>query len=355
MPLGWKKLAEVAATGTLPMAASPAQRLRSAAVLTPWSPQEHMKELAIGEALGLTGDLPVTRSEALTLAAVSDARAHIIEKIAGVPLRALSADGLVSVQPTWLYRTDGPVPPWHRMAATLDDWMFYGHSLWAVERGATGQITDAAHVPYDRWDIDAEGNIVFDGKPVPERGVLYLRGPMDGLVNVASRTIRGAVDLEKSTVSKGRTPVPAIILREIEEGSMTQKEVTDYVKAVAEARRSPDGMVMFVPAKIEASFQGEVAADLMIDGRNRAALDIAKHLHLPASAIDATVDKASLTYETKAGTEQTVIDRMTFWSEPLEARLSMDDVVPRGQRVRFDFSPNPADTSTPDTGPYAED
>jgi hypothetical protein len=354
MPFGFQ-LARAVATETALPASSPAQRLQSAAVLTPWSSQDHLKQLAISEAFGLPDEAPVTRGEALTLAAVSDARAHIIEKLAGVPLRALDANGVVATQPTWLYRTDGPVPPWHRLAATLDDWAFYGHSLWAVQRGSVGQITDAAHVPYDRWDVDTNGAILFDNEPVDERAVLYLRGPMDGLVNVASRTIRGAVDLEKSTVAKGRTPVPAILIEEVEEGSMTQEEVNEYVKGVAAARRNPDGAVMFAPAKVRITFHGDVASDLMIDGRNRAALDIAKHLHLPASAIDATVDKASLNYQTQAGTEQTVVDRMSFWSEPLEARLSMDDVVPRGQRIRFDFSPNPADTSTPVTGPYAED
>lgn len=354
MPFGFGLARAVATQSALP-AASPAQRLQSAAVLTPWSSQDHLKQLAITEAFGLPDDAPVTRGEALTLASVSDARAHILEKLAGVPLRAMTTTGLADPQPTWLYRTDGEVPPWHRLAATLDDWMFYGHSLWAVQRGSVGQITDAAHVPYDRWSVDTNGAILFDDKPVDERAVLYLRGPMDGIVNVASRTIRGAVDLEKSTVAKGRTPVPAILIEEVEEGSMTQTEVDNYVKGIAAARRNPDGMVMFAPAKVRVSFHGDVAADLMIDGRNRAALDIAKFLHLPASAIDATVDKASLNYETQAGTEQTVVDRMTFWSEPLEARLSMDDVVPRGQRVRFDFSTNPADTSTPATGPYAED
>jgi len=43
-----------------------------------------------------------------------------------------------------------------------------------------------------------------------------------------------------------------------------------------------------------------------------------------------------------------------MWFEPIEARLSQDDVVPRGQRVRFDRGDIAAPTPSP-TGPTVED
>ena len=55
--------------------------------------------------------------------------------------------------------------------------------------------------------------------------------------------------------------------------------------------------------------------------------------------LDATTAGASLTYETVAGRNAKFIDYgVALYLEPIEARLSMDDVVPRGQRVAFDLS-----------------
>ena len=337
-------------------------------LLTPFS-EGQLQSFVWADIFGTTYK-PVTRVEAMSLPPVARGRAIIIEQLAGKRLVALNANGPLAVQPTWLYRTDSGsgVTPWHRMAKTIDDWVFYGHALWILSRGSKGEILDAAHLPQDRWEIDAFGQIlvkqphvedngavVLKLLPVQDGDVLYLPGPFEGLLNTAQTTIRAAKDLENSWAGKARTPAPAILLQETDSsGQLTQAEATEYVKQVKAARRDPDGSVMFLPATITATFHGEVASDLMIEGRNAARLDIAAFLNIPASALDAALPKASLNYETQAGTEDQLADRMNYWSEPLEARLSADDVVPRGSFIRFDFSAAPTNTM-PDTGPFAED
>ena len=77
---------------------------------------------------------------------------------------------------------------------------------------------------------------------------------------------------------------------------------------------------------------------LLVEGRNAAAVDCARTVGVAAAMVDATVPKASLTYETQQGRglEHTEYG-VEPYAEAIAARLSLDDVVPRGQRMRFDF------------------
>lgn len=330
----------------------PASRVAKAGVVSPWS-EGTLQSFVWSDIFG-TDTIPVTRAEAMSLPSVTVARGLILGELAGRPLRALRGTELLDPQPTWLYRTDTDVPPWHRMAHTLDDLIFYGHSLWAVKRGADAQITDAVRIPFDRWEIDSDGNILVDGLQVANDEVIYFPGPFEGLLNVAARTIRGAVDLEAAWSGRARTPAPAIILEEKEDNGMTQEEASAFVKAVAAARRDPDGTVMFVPYALNVRMEGQASTDLMIEARNAIKLDIANFLNLPTAMLDAALPKASLNYETQEGRTEQFIDRLPYWTEPIEARLSMDDVCPRGQRIRFDLSPH-SNRPGGQTGPYSED
>lgn len=330
----------------------PSSRVAKAGVVSPWS-EGTLQSFVWSDIFG-TETIPVTRAEAMSLPSVTVARGLILGELAGRPLRALRGQELLDPQPTWLYRTDTDLPPWHRMAHTLDDLIFYGHSLWVVNRGADNQIVDAVRVPFDRWEIDNDGVILVDGLAADANSVIYFPGPFEGLLNVAARTIRGAVDLEASWAGRARTPSPAIILEEKEDNGMTQEEASQYVKAVAAARRDPDGTVMFVPYALNARLEGATSTDLMIEARNAIKLDIANFLNLPTAMLDAALPKASLNYETQEGRTEQFIDRLPYWTEPIEARLSMDDVCPRGQRIRFDLSPH-SNRPGGQTGPYTED
>lgn len=334
------------------VASFPANRIARAGVVSPWS-EGQLQQFVWSDIFG-TDTIPVTRKEAMSLPSVAVARGLLLGELAGRPLRALRGPDLIDPQPTWLYRTDTDLPPWHRMAQTIDDLIFYGMSLWAVERGAEGQITDSIRVPWDRWEIDEDGQILVDGILPEAKSVIYFPGPFEGLLNVAARTIRGAVDLEASWTGRARTPSPAIVLEEKEDNGMTQEEASAYVTAVAAARRDPDGTVMFVPYALNARFEGQAATELMIEARNAVKLDIANFMNLPTAMLDAALPKASLNYETQDGRQESFIERLPYWTEPIEARLSMDDVCPRGQRIRFELSPS-SNRPGGQVGPYTED
>jgi phage portal protein BeeE len=105
----------------------------------------------------------------------------------------------------------------------------------------------------------------------------------------------------------------------------------------------------------QANALGQAEPSLLIEGRNFLRIDIGAFLGIPASLMDASLSTASLTYSTSEGQRNEFADfTLPYWLEPIQHRLSLDDVVPTGQRVRFDLSDLLTTTPSP-TGPPTED
>jgi hypothetical protein len=280
--------------------------------------------------------LPMGRDEAIKIPAVSKARNLLVSSIARFPLRALDETGLLATQPTWLYRTNGPVSPYERMAWTVDDLVFYGASLWLTERGAAGQILDARWCPPSQWNV-TDGHILVNDEDVKEDEFLLFNAPFEGLLNVGDRTLKGARDTEDAWTGRMRNPIPLIELKVTDDANLGQTEVREFLDKWAAARRAVNGGVSFTPPGMEVITHGEVHADLFVEARNAIRTDVASFLNLTAAIIDGTIGVDSLTYSTKEG-EVAIFQAigLPFWTDPIEATLSQDKCVARGQRIRFD-------------------
>jgi hypothetical protein len=89
---------------------------------------------------------------------------------------------------------------------------------------------------------------------------------------------------------------------------------------------------------VDAVELGSFDGHLLESGRNAAAVDIARHASIPADLIDASVTESSLHYSTSRDNDRRFIDYgLGFYMSCISARLSQDDVTPRGQRVAFDL------------------
>lgn len=326
----------------------------NAGILSPWSDGE-LNKFVWADIFGIES-IPVTRKEALSVPAVAGGLNRIIGELAHRPLRCLDATGLMKTQPSWLYRTDTGVSPYHRMVGILTDHVFDGDSLLSVKRGTDGKtILDAIRIPYEQWRIDPDTfEFLVNEQPVEQGSVVYLPAAFPGLLNIASEKVRAAKNVERAAASRVRNPTPTIVLQGDKESNLGQKEVQKYVSAVSAARRDPDGAVMYLPNEITASFHGDSASDLFADERNQLRLDFANFLNLDPESIAGSKNASTLKYETDGSQQTALANRLTFWTAPIEAALSMDDVVPRGQRIRFDFANTPT-AAGGDTGPYSED
>ncbi|MFS0714093.1 hypothetical protein ABC195_09420 [Microbacterium sp. 2P01SA-2] len=339
-------------------------------VQLPYAPSAELQSLVYRDIYGSEDTELITREVAMTVSPVKKARAVIVGRCSDLPLQiGEMVEGRFvpdANQPAWLTTTgDVSQTPWHRMAWTFDDVLFTGWSLWTVERDESGAITDAERVARHRWQFDTASptGVAIDWFHVtdPTSVILYC-GPDAGLLSTARDTIAGWRHMERSWVGRVRNPIPLVVLREAQPDTVTQDEAKRYVDMWATGRTSANGMIGFLPAKLELDVHGQVEADLYDKGRNASRIDIANQVNLPVSYLDGSTATASLTYVTQEGDRQGLVDDLEYWLAPIEARLSMSDLTGNERKVirfnRSNLTTTPNDThgaqATPATPPAIE-
>lgn len=310
---------------------------RRAKLSSPWSPGLSTSIMA-ADWLGAV-DLPATREQAMKVPAIVEARNIICESLAAGVLKAYRKDVELKTQPAWVSRTDSEVSPYHRALWTWDDLLFTGFSLWRTYRSADGAIGDAVRVPPERWDWDEDWNVLVDGESMTNREVILFLGWDEGLLITGATAIRDAIDLAAEVSRRVRVPQPHTVIRPTDANAeLEPAEAQEVVDDFATARRSTNGAVSYLPWGHELDRGGEAPVSLYENGRNASVLDLARLTGVPASLLEASQTSASLTYETRAGQRSILNDRLRTKAMALEARLSMDDVTPRGTRIALDLS-----------------
>ncbi|WP_054682499.1 phage portal protein [Microbacterium sp. No. 7] len=288
----------------------------------------------------------VTREGALMIPPLKRGRDILVGTVAGMPLREF--EGGAEVTPDWLHNSASGISPWHRMAATIDDLIFYDWSAWTVKRDSGGTIVDAVRIPYERWAIDDyTGVVTVDGNVVSAEEIVVFPGNgSGGILATGATTIKGYRALERSWTGRAQNPIPLVELHQTSDDPLTDgdddaedDEIGRLIDEWAAARLSPNGAVGYTPHNIEVRTHGTTTADLFVEGRNAAVLDIARLLNMPAALLDGSMSTASLTYSTTQGKQNEFATyTIPAWTDPIEARLSLDDVSGKGRVIRFDRS-----------------
>ena len=302
-------------------------------IASPFSDSQ-LKTIAWSDVLGLE-NVPVTRLDAMRVSAIAKGRSVIVGTLSAQPLSKWQGARQVEAEP-WMYRTSTAVSPLTRMLWTLDDLIFYGVSLWQVTRGPADEITDAWRVPPEDWEVTPDLAILVDSQPVSAEQVVYIEGPQEGLVEIGSEDIKAARAMTRAWANRVQTPIPTMELHITDQMTELTDAEQDALIAAWETARTKGGTAL-TPAGIETKVHGQVVADLYVQGRNAARIDVANFLNLPVALLDGSPATASLTYSTKEGSRNDLVDiSLRYWATAIEARLSMDDVVPAGTRVAFD-------------------
>lgn len=316
-----------------------------ARLASPWAAPATLERVVWSDVFG-TDYAPLTRAEAMSVPAVARARRLIATSVARLPLVAVdTSDGSRATSPLWLDRADGQITPYHRMLWTVDDLLFYGWSLWLVERGTTGAVRRAARCPVDRWTFDTDGTVLVDDAAVAGDQAVLIPGVDDGLLTDGARAIRHGSHLVAAAERAAETPTANLELHQTNDRPMTDDEIKQLVESWAAARRGRNGGVAYTNNAIEVREHGSVDPHLLVEGRNAAAVDIARAAGIPAAMIDAAAESSSMTYQTVAGRNRELIAYgLAPFMAAVSSRLSLTDVMPRGSRLRFDTTEFTAET-----------
>lgn len=287
--------------------------------------------------------VPVTRELAMKVPAFARARTLLASNIARCPLIQVK-NGETSVTPElWLTDAGPGSTPYHRMLWTIDDLITIGRSLWKITR-ENGSPIRAEWWPPALWSIDSHTRQIMIADRTDEEmrvaapgEVALIIGPHEGVLNFAQTTIRQANSLNRTATERSMTPTPVVVLKNTSDSQLTSNEIKTLIETWQKARRGENGGIAYTNKSIEAIPFGEVAGELLIESRNAASVDIARVVGLPATMIDATNVKASLTYETTAGRNAEFIDySVSAYIDPIAARLSLDDLCPTDHSIIFD-------------------
>lgn len=316
----------------------------NAPLASPWSSTQ-LTRVALADMLGVESGI-VTRSDAMKIAPVARGRGLICGTLSRYPLTLWKDagtgnpdDDVQLPSPAWMTSTNTPVSTISRMLWTLDDLLFSGLSLWAVERDASGAITDAIRVDRANWSVDPDSlGVIVNGSPVSDpRSVILFEGPQEGLLTIANDAVKASRNLAKAWQRRVESPIPVMSLRQTDQNAGLVPEEVDEALLDLELARV-NGSSVFVPFGYEVGVHGDVKTDLFVEGRNAERLDWGNYIGLPAAMLDGSMSTATLTYSTSEGKRSEFVDySLSYWASAPEARLSLDDVTEPGTYVRFDL------------------
>ena len=287
--------------------------------------------------------LEPSRTEAMSVPAVARIRRTVCTTVGRLPAvimrgaaPAPSTRGLASVA-----QPERGRPAFITYAWTADALLFYGRAWWVVtERFAEdGRPAYFEWVPEWQAVLSTKGQLIGhqDGRSFAPRDVIRIDGPDEGCLHYAGRSIRGAIRLDRAWLRTADNPTPTTELHDTSGAQLDDAEIDGLIDRFVANRKRSNGAVGYTSSSLELKVHGSPVEQLLIAGRNAAALDVARHLGVPAWVVDVGVEGSSLTYSNVPSRSRELIDfGVAGYLEAIAGRLSLDDVLPRGLWCRFD-------------------
>lgn len=305
--------------------------------------------LAFGVGPGISDR--VTRTEAMSIPAVRRGRLIICGTIGTLPLESSRPAGAgdPTAERRLLETLDPNTTPSHLLTWTVDDLLFGGVSWWHVtERDWTTYPVAVERITAERVLVHA-GRAYVDGVRVDDADLIRFDGPDEGLITGTNgRSLRTSLLLEDAVRRNARQDVPLGVLRladgapelSTEPGSAgdgsNRSQVDALLDAWEDARR--DRSTAYLNRAVDyTALQFDAQRTQLAEARNYQATEIGRLLNLPASYLDAP-SGSSMTYSNTESRRRDLVDMtLLAYLAPIEQRLSMGDVTPRGWRVRFNL------------------
>ena len=289
-----------------------------------------------------------TRAEAMQVPAVARARSIICGTAASLPLHAYNKSTNAEIYGrTILEQPDPALPTAVVMSWTFDDLLFHDVAYWQVLSVSPedGRPTHARRIDPSRVNYNTEGvtGVVIDGFwvdgiQVPMSGVgsliVFYGLGTGGILSRAGRTIKTALDLEKAVSRMAEEPNPAMYIKNsgVDLPAAQVSSLLANWKA-ARAQRS----TAYLSGNLEVETFGFDATQMELSAnRMNTATEIARLMNIPAWYLNA--ESTSSTYSNTLQERRSLIDLSLMpYLIAVEGRLSMDDITPITQRVKFEI------------------
>lgn len=287
----------------------------------------------------------IDRQNAMSVPAVAQCRNLIAGTIAGIPLEVYSeSSGEEILSPSWVKQPDLRAPRSVTIAWTVDSLLMYGVAYWRVtevyaddNRPARFEWIQNNRVTtkLDKFSQEVEYYMINNVR-VPESGVgslVTFQAFDQGILLRAGRTIQSAIDIEKAANVASQTPMPSGYLKNTG-ADLPDAQIQGILATWKNARQNRS--TAFLTSTLDYTpVQFSPSEMTYNDSAEELAAQIARVCNVPATMINAE--------RMRSNTYQNVLDaRKEFFAYTLqpyinaiEDRLSLDDLTPRGQVVKF--------------------
>jgi HK97 family phage portal protein len=324
------------------------------------NPEPAAREMAVTSSAGFTremenlfsfpGQLPnlryVTREQAMTVPAIARSRNILAGSIGTIPMESYNKlTGAHINNRTLIVQPDPALPRVNTITWLVDDLIFYGRGYLQVldVSPEDGRPFRARRIDPRRVQatIDSSGTLItgyqVDSKNVPSSGLnslIVFNAIDEGVLARGGMTISSAIALEQAAYNMASEPVPQMVL--LNEGmNLPSDQVSAVMDTFRRARRERSTAYIEGPIKLEVVGMDSAQMQL-VEARQHLSSEIARLMGIPAWYLNA--ENASATYSNVNSERRALVDfGLRNYLTIIEDRLSMDDVTPRNQIVRFDL------------------
>ena len=287
----------------------------------------------------------ILRQDAVGVPSITRCRNLICGTIATIPLEMYSlSTGEELPSLTWVDQPDKRQPRAVTISWTVDSLFMYGVAYWRVEEVYQDDNrparfswiqNDRVTVKYNALNTEVEYYMINNIR-VPDSGVgslVTFQALDQGLLLRSQSTIRAAIDIEKAAAIAAQTPQPSGYIKN-NGADLPDQQVQGILNNWKLARQNR--ATAYLTSTLDYNVTQFTPKDMIYnESKQYFATELARACNIPAYMIDAETFRG-MTY-------QNIIDgRKEFFAYSLapfvtaiEARLSMDDLTPRGQTVRF--------------------
>jgi phage portal protein BeeE len=154
-----------------------------------------------------------------------------------------------------------------------------------------------------------------------------------GLLLKSQTTIKAALDIEKAASIAAQTPMATSILKNTG-ADLPDNQVQALLASWKQARLSKS--TAYLTSTISAENMGFSPKDMMYnEAKQYLATELARACNVPAFMVDAEVFRGMTYQNILDGRKEFAAYSLAPFYTAIEARLSMDDLTPRGTVVRF--------------------
>jgi hypothetical protein len=334
----------VGALDRLVTAVLPRPRTTAAATVVEPAPRPQATD-ALVEAIARQRLSMLGRDSALSIPAVRKALHVLVGTISTFDLQLWRGSAVIP-GPAWMTQPErGRTLP-STLAYTIQDLIWFDHAHWEVKDSYVDTSRPVAEwfpsrfayisaervLPvHDPDDVDAPGTWLIDGQQ--KARLVTFDGHGLGGLRLHGLPMLALYDALMAAASRyAESPMPSIYLRNTG-ADLDQPEIDALLDSwdSARVRRA----TAYLNSVLQAETLGWSAKDLQLtEAREHAATEIARLFGLPAFALDAP-ESDSMTYGNVTDKRRDIAEALRPWLSVVEAALSTNDVVPRGQRTRF--------------------